>query len=574
MSRRETEEDKERRSHAETWPAPPQSSSSSSPAYISNLHAVISSTCLNEINGPHSPASPLHTLPSLSKTSNEENSVETSTHHTGDTAVIVTLPHIRQGSGEDVIKKKIKSRDSDKFFEPLLETRLKPQKREIPSYNVRTVVRRENHPLWSHSIQVQFQYLFGNNISYMHSPACDKRKINKKLLELPKDQKRKTFEAAECTESTIEENCERAIKDSHDMELTMPKKIAVRSLQSHVDTKRETSPEEKENQQTKKKKYSYLGPREFATLIPLLLRDECVARQFIVEEERYEALHTLPLPPYVSQETLHPALVDGCREIILTEDILRRELLAEESMSIAPLWDLFVYEHRWLVVGTAPLKKFLRNWLNVHRGRKRRQLARFERLTTQEITSRNEISMEWWEAQRELFATLTAIMERRYRTNIERLQLCTQYAQGVVSIRMQEYVERFPLLYGAVMSRTYVCGRISGLTLFKQLDLLQEHNRCQLTKIEEGEYIGISRTMLRVELERFTEVDERLQIVREEEIAHMQLRFRLLAARERCHRRELEIVEACEREIDLKSSMQAILALISEEGKYDQEEYY
>ncbi|ORC87228.1 uncharacterized protein TM35_000231990 [Trypanosoma theileri] len=558
MSRRtEREREEERRHLVSTWPLQPLDP----PTEIPTSHSVSSSIGISGLEGT-SPQSP-HQLPSLSKTP-PATTVDTNTFHTKETPVTVTLPHLYRGN-------------SDKVQSPLLEIKAKTQRREIPSYNVRTVVRRENHPLWSPSIKVQLQYLFGNNISHIHSSPSEKHKADKRLLESSEDPRLHTFEAAKCSQSTIDRMPPKMVKDSNHIKRIIPTKIAVKALESDAAHQKEEldeneplpKEEEEEEENQKKEKWVYLGPREFATLFSLLLRDECVARQAIVEEERYEAISTLPLPPCASPETLHPALVTGCKEISLTEEILRRELLTEEASEIAPLWDLFIYEHRCFVMGTAPLKKYLQKWLWLYRGRKMRQHARLERLFTQEFTSRNEITMEYWESQQQLFTALTTVMEQLYRTAVERLQICTQYAHGVAYIHMQEHLERFPLLYGAVMSKTFVCGRISGLTLFKQLDLLEQHDRWQIMRIEEGERIGVSCTMLREELVDFTEIEDRLLIVNEEATACMQLRFRLLAARERCHRREWEIVEACERELDLEPAIKAIVASNEEEEPWN-----
>ncbi|KEG10337.1 hypothetical protein DQ04_03861030 [Trypanosoma grayi] len=558
MNRREAP-----RNHAASWPGPrapsqeqqqrslvPFAEVETDSARISVLHETV----------PHNPRQ----LPPLASST---TGYGVDGGHTTATSITVALPHIQRGRGSSAVCM------SAAEVVPILVPRepVVPVW-NIPQYSVRSVIRRSDHPLWSDSAMVQLNYLLDGGSSTrsckgpsrLSSPDDKSHSMHAKGLvhstrntqsfsavsELPQDTSEMRFYADEG------QKCQSPpVLSTTVMNTGLEGYLTGRSIDRDIIM---DPPHEREQQ------WLRLRPREFATLVPMLLRDECVSRQRIVEEERDEALRKIPLPPHAAEGMPHPAAAAGCRELDLLENIRRGHMLAEESACFERVRDLYAYVHRGMVVGTAPLKQFLLRWVWSYKGRKMRQLEQRKRLWMQEEISRGDITVEWWEAQQQLFAGMVVSTETLFRTAVEVLQLCTQYTQLVAHLRLKEQVERFPLLYGAVMPHAVVCGRISGHTVFKHLDLHEQHYRCQLHMSENSERSGIIRMTLREHLMLFWEVAGRQRLVEEESAMRVQLAFRLFHMRERFHLRELEIMEACERQLGLEPAYHALLAVGSE----------
>lgn len=183
----------------------------------------------------------------------------------------------------------------------------------------------------------------------------------------------------------------------------------------------------------------------------------------------------------------HPALVAAVYRLTLLETLRRDAIVAEEEAAhrdgvARPL----VYEHRLLTVGTLPLEKFLRRWVARHRSRHRHSAHALAQVVAQEAEARAALHATSCTLQRR-FATMCAALleeEHRYRTTLELLWVQDAAWTGVVLLRLQEQVVRFPLAYGGRMSRTRACGRVEGLTRFRNLALAEEATRAAIAGAE------------------------------------------------------------------------------------------
>ncbi|RNF05915.1 hypothetical protein TraAM80_04214 [Trypanosoma rangeli] len=446
-------------------------------------------------------------------------------------------------------------------------------KQELPTYSVRTVVRQEDHPLWSSSPQMQLEYLFGRATLGQGGLRRDGYINYPKGWDAPARKQRSSLSPAEepCKGgwstplATIEWRQDTRLPNvllpppSQQQQQLATTAVGAETVFSERGQRFAVAPPLEPQAG-----FQRIRLRDFATHVSILLRDECVCRQAIVAEERQEAVLDIVMVPDVTLRSLHPALLAGIEETAILEEICRRYILEEEVCQRTPIWDFYVFEHRCLVIGLAPLKRLLLQWILYYRGRKQRHLEQQNCLMRREEKSRRELTHRWLAAQQKLFASLVVATEALFRALIEELQLCTQYAHGFASICLKEQVELFPLLYGAVMPRVVVCGRISGYTRFKQLDLHDQHERRYLSTWEERDRLVISYIMQREALVGFVEGPRRQTIVEEESVARMKLAFTLFAMAERCHRREIEIVEACEWQIDLLPYLCAALAPVGQ----------
>ncbi|EKF26675.1 hypothetical protein MOQ_009626 [Trypanosoma cruzi marinkellei] len=456
---------------------------------------------------------------------------------------------------------------------PVLVDKMPPTAHhEPPMYNIRTVVHKENHPLWSSSPLTQLEYLFGlkglgqssllREVEMACPGALELPSVREQTLLLSEGESRGSVSKITSLGVGEPQQQQQQQQQQQDFRLlrTLSKEYSTIKDRTDLLGKEQLlvaclSPLESQIGLQR------LGPREVASLIPMLLRDECVFRQKIVEAERYEALLTLAMPPHATFNWIHPALVAGIEEITLMEEICRKYILEEESNTIAPIWDFYVFEHRCLVVGTKKLTCFLQQWILNYRGRKMLQIEQQNRLWRREEKSRLEIIQKWLEAQQRLFTSLVIATEALFRVVIEELQLHAQYAHGLISISLKAQTELFFHLYGAVMPRAIACGRISGCTRFKLLDLNDQHGRGCLSSWEEGGRLVISCMMQREALEKFLEGPKRQEIMEEELVARGRLTCILFAMLERCHRREIEIVEACECQLDVLPHLYTPLGL-------------
>ncbi|KAG8346514.1 hypothetical protein TRVL_02659 [Trypanosoma vivax] len=454
------------------------------------------------------------------------------------------------------------------------ETTPMPKQRHMPqssgaciSYNVRTVVRRSEHPLWSKSTEKRLDFLFPKQLKPVVSQRSCRREENNKYFPhssgaapLSGRYLASSLRSPPCCAGAVKNgSTERLSWPRPTFEATLPTKVSLTGA-SWANYATGTTEEESVTDNRRRVfvdgEWKFLRPMEMTTLFLLLLRDECIAREAIVEEERYDALRSLPfglLPGKLTEgcPAPHPALVDGCYDIVCREEIHRKCLLEEESNAIAPLWDLFSYVHRGLVLGSGPLRKFLCQCVWRYRGRKQFQNAQREHLFDREKFSRSEILNEWWDTKQELLNVLLIAKETLFRGAILSLQLLAEYAHGVAWIGMQQHVEIFPLLYGTVMPKAVVCGRIAGTTVFRQADLSEQFHRQQISKWERGDRDAIQFLMEREALVKFVQVECRQRVEEEENKERARELPRIFALMERFHRREIEIVEACELEIDL-----------------------
>ncbi|RNF23389.1 uncharacterized protein Tco025E_02905 [Trypanosoma conorhini] len=485
--------------------------------------------------------------------------------HTKKISITVPFP---QGSGDRVREGRSSQLAPELVLPASVDGVPLTVKQEPPVYSVRAVVRQEDHPLWSSSPQAWLEYLFGSTKSRQDSLEREDRITSPKGSEPPVRKVRSslplTEESGEGGWDTPHSTPEERQCTGLPMQLSPPPQQQPQKALAAVGD-RTSSPAGEQRfgvtlPRAPQPGLQRLRLREAATLVSALLRDECVCRQALVAEERHEAISDIAMPPDATFGSLHPALLAGIEEVVIMEEICRSYIVEEEASQIAPIWDFYVSEHRCLVTSLAPLKRFLRRWVLCHRGRKERHLARQKCLRVREEKSRLEITHAWLGAQQRLFASLVGATEALFRALIEEMQLCTQYAHGFASIRLKEQVELFPLLYGAAMPRAVVCGRISGYTLFKQLDLHDQHERHCLSKWEERDRIVIASMMQREALEGFLEAPRRQNIVEEESAARVKLTFTLFAMAGRCHRREIEIEEACEWQIDLLPHLHAASA--------------
>ncbi|KAG5494473.1 hypothetical protein GH5_02495 [Leishmania sp. Ghana 2012 LV757] len=168
----------------------------------------------------------------------------------------------------------------------------------------------------------------------------------------------------------------------------------------------------------------------------------------------------------------HPAFATAVRRMELLEDIHRGELTAEEGDAFhLYLAKPFVYEHRLLTVGTLPLEQFLRQWIAITRARKQLRTRQRTKVEVLEQTARAALHATSETLQRRFRLLMTALVQQEHHHRCALELLHTQAAgwTGVVLLRLQEQVERFPFEFGAVMSHTRVCGRVVGLTLFSNL---------------------------------------------------------------------------------------------------------
>ncbi|EAN85119.1 hypothetical protein C3747_111g177 [Trypanosoma cruzi] len=506
-------------------------------------------------------------------TSHVDNFDELPVSHTRKISVTLPLPQIVSGHVSEL---RTASVDPEVAMPALVDKMSITAKHEPPIYNIRTVVRKENHPLWSPSTLTQLEYLFGLQKLGHSSLPKDVQMACSGELGLPRIMERPLL----LSEGESHGSCSKITsigvgeqqQDSGSLRTSSNEYLAIRDRTDPLGREQlwavcHSSFELQTGLQG-------LGPREVASLIPMLLRDESVCRQVIVEKERHEALLTLAMPPHATFNWIHPALVAGIEEITIMEEIRRKYILEEESNQIAPIWDFYVFEHRCLVVGTKKLTCFLRRWILTYRGRKMRQLEQLNSLWRREEKSRLEIIQTWLEAQKRLFTRLVIATESQFRVVIEELQLHAQYAHGLISISLKAQTELFFHLYGAVMPRAIACGRISGCTRFKLLDLNDQHGRGCLSSWEEKGRLAISCMMQREALEKFLEGPKRQQIVEEELVARGRLTCILFAMLERCHRREIEIVEACECQLDVLPHFNAPLALGEQQNEEKQAVLY
>ncbi|CAJ1035588.1 hypothetical protein Q4I32_007163 [Leishmania shawi] len=168
----------------------------------------------------------------------------------------------------------------------------------------------------------------------------------------------------------------------------------------------------------------------------------------------------------------HPAFAMAVYWLELLESILRGEVRTEEGDAFRSCLEKpCEYEHRLLSVGTLPLEQFLRSWIEIHRARKLHHVHQLAKMEDMEHEARTALYVASETLQRRFQLMRTALVEQEhhYRCTLELLWTQVAAWVGVVLLRLQEQVERFPLAFGSAMSRTRLCGRVTGLNRFSNL---------------------------------------------------------------------------------------------------------
>ncbi|KAG5495253.1 hypothetical protein JKF63_02308 [Porcisia hertigi] len=251
----------------------------------------------------------------------------------------------------------------------------------------------------------------------------------------------------------------------------------------------------------------------------------------------------------------HPAFVMAARRLELLEGIRRGYVTAEEEDEFqANLQKPYVYEHRLFVVGTLRLEGFLRPWVVIHRARKLRHARQMAKLQKLEQEARVALHATSHTLQRRFQLFMTALLEQEhhYRHALELLYTYQAARTGAVLLHLQEQAERFPLAYGAVMSRARVCGRVTGLTLFSNLSIAEQAIR--KTIIDEE---ARRRAMFPTEFDMTAlclvhEVLRRRELVNCEANEHAMVQQVVRSLQAHYSIREVEIEESIERQFWLK----------------------
>lgn len=455
-----------------------------------------------------------------------------------------------------------------------------------PTYNVRTVVHVSEHPLWSKSLKTRLDYLVGDALRKLGTRYSNNRgsiirptsfvgctsvhtqgpPVNYPTAPSP-------WGNAFCNHGIhISDNAtETRVASSASSGWGPSVFVPGRASRLSADFANHASllDEARFKRRTilVNGEWKSLGPRELATLRLSYIREELVARETIVDEEHLEAvklfsqhlgaLHLVDSCDKESeygepvQKLLQDTMLNGLQAINYREEINRSYVLEEENKAFQPIWDLFVFVHRGMLLGSAPLKNYLRRWVYLTRGRKERYRVSLQQLHEREEKSRSEIMEEHASLEQELFSHLLSTMETLFRVELESFQLLTQVAQVHAWLFMQSQVDVYPKLYGIEMTRRLVCGRATGVTLFRELVLRCQNDRDALALFEER-----GRTVLRCAMELddialFSEEIKRRSIEEEENAERAKKHLFLFVLMERCHAREVEIIEACEWDVDL-----------------------
>ncbi|CBZ30084.1 conserved hypothetical protein [Leishmania mexicana MHOM/GT/2001/U1103] len=255
----------------------------------------------------------------------------------------------------------------------------------------------------------------------------------------------------------------------------------------------------------------------------------------------------------------HPAFAVAVYRLELLESILGDEIRTEEEKAFhACIEKPFKYEHRLLTVGTLPLERFLRGWIAIHRAQRLRHALQRGKVGDVEQEARAALHATSQTLQRRFQLMVTALVEQEhyYRCCLELLYTQDAAWAGVVLLRLQEQVERFPLAFGAVMSRRRVCGRMKGLTVFSNLALAEQAIRETISGEEARQRAGFPTELEMRGVHLVQEPQAREKLVDREAAERAVVHQVVCALQTHYSIREAEIEEGIERQYWLKQLMQ------------------
>lgn len=262
----------------------------------------------------------------------------------------------------------------------------------------------------------------------------------------------------------------------------------------------------------------------------------------------------------------HPAAVEGQRHIAAAESFYRKHILQEEeAFREQDFLPLFQYEHRLRTVRTLPLERFLRRWIQRYRGKKQRFQLRVAHLIEWEKKCRADVyASNKEEVQMGRFlGALESLqwMEQYNRREIQLMYLRSSYLHGVIHIRLQEQVERFPIMFGAWGKPiSWRCvglrlARVAPHNLFWRLHSLEQHYRNAIVKEEEKkrkEDLSFRLKMCAYDL--FDEQDARRSIEEEERRERAPLEYYAYVLLVMYAKRDVECYRAVTFDVEIERS--------------------